>query len=169
MAGIGPSTKARDFEPLRNVDPGEQYQPDIRNRGLLIVLCVPARLRRVIRGSVQTCPETLFHRLQHCPAAVGCPAIARKISFQLFRAAAFDFQTVVVEQFLALLQIAQRHDVDAISYFIRLAVRRAGVIYPLRFVPTHGWINHFPVVQAEELCVVRVLRIGRRHIDRDLP
>ena len=36
VAGIGPSTKARDFEPLRNVDPGEQYQPDIRNRGLLI-------------------------------------------------------------------------------------------------------------------------------------
>ena len=63
----------------------------------LSVLCVPARLRKVIRGSVQTCPETLFHRLQHCPAAVGCPAIARKISFQLFRAAAFHFQTVVEE------------------------------------------------------------------------
>ena len=66
-------------------------------------------------------------------------------------------------------KIAPGHDVDAISLFIRLAVRRAGVIYPLGLVPADRWVNHFAIVQPEELCVVRILRIGVRHLDRLLP
>ena len=64
--------------------------------------------------------ESALHWLQHRPAAAKGPTIAPKIPFQLFRATALRFQTVVEEQFVTHSKIVAGNNVDATSLVVSL-------------------------------------------------
>ena len=71
------------------------------------------------------------------------------------------FKLVIVGEFFARLNVAQRVDEDAPVFFDRFAVRVAGMIDPARVVPANPRVDHYyAAIQTEEECVRVVGVVG---------
>src|SRR4029453_8181961 len=87
--------------------------------------------------------------------------MASVFHFCFFRDRFVDFQRVIVEEFLAGLDIAQRIDEDAGVFFDGFAVWMAAMVDPARVVAVNLWVDHLAVVEAKIESVWIVLVVGR--------
>ena len=102
----------------------------------------------------------LRRSIEHCAAAFRAATVTSVRLFLLFRDRFVDFQRVIVEQFLARLNVAHRIDEYAIVFLSGFAVGIAGMVDPARVVAPNQWINYLAVIQAKIECMWVVLDVG---------
>ena len=111
-----------------------------------------------------------FWPIEHGSAAILRAAVACVSLALLFFGFAVDREAVIVIEFLS--RVNGAHGVDeytAIVFFNRLAVRVTAVIDPARIVTVDAGIDDFAVVQTENECVVGIVRVTRRALQRFFP
>ena len=67
---------------------------------------------------------------------------------------------IIIKEFLARLDVAQRIDEDAVVFLDRFAVWIAGMIDPARVVTANFWIDYLAVFQTEVESVWIVFVVG---------
>ena len=86
--------------------------------------------------------------------------MASEFLFRFFRDRFVDFQRVIVKEFLAPFDIANRIDENAVVFFDGFAVWIAAMVDPACVVAANLWIDHLAVVEAKIECVWIVLVVG---------
>ncbi len=95
--------------------------------------------------------------VQHNPAALACAAVTGVIGQPAFLKRAGQIEVVVIENFFAFADFAQRANVDAAVFFNGVAIRRARMIGKLRGVSAPARVNQPTVVERKD---DRVMRVG---------
>lgn len=102
----------------------------------------------------------LGRSIEHCAAANRAATVTSVLLFLLFGDRFVDFQRVIIEQFLARLDVAHCVDEYAIIFLGGFAVGVAGMVDPARVVPPNQRINYLAVIQAKIKCMWVVLDVG---------
>src|SRR5690606_8699747 len=104
----------------------------------------------------------LFLQGQHGAPAGRRAAQALVGSLELLGDLAVEHQPVVVEQFFAAGDVAQRRDVDALAVaaFLGFAVGLAGMVDPARVVAVVAAVDHAARTEREEEGVERIVGVG---------
>jgi hypothetical protein len=101
-----------------------------------------------------------FLELNHCAAAICGAAVARELLLGRFGDRFVQLHVIIIKQFLAGLDVAQRINKDPVVFLDRFAVWIAGMIDPARVVTANFWINYIAVFQTEVESVWIVVVVG---------
>src|SRR5262249_40050471 len=125
--------------------------------------------RRQPEAAAGFLPGFTVLRGKHRAAAFRAATAALVFLLQLLRIARVYDQTIVIEQFLACGDIAQRVDEDPTLLLARFAIRLARVIDPACAIAAVLGVDHVAVLEAEIERVVRVRRVVGMALERLFP
>src|SRR5437764_1319499 len=101
-----------------------------------------------------------FLELNHRTAAIQGAAVARELLLGCFSDRFVDLHVIIIKEFLARLDVAQRIDEDPVVFLERFAVWIARMVDPARIVTANFWIDYIAVFQTEVESVWIVVVIG---------
>jgi hypothetical protein len=86
--------------------------------------------------------------------------VARELLFGRFGNRFVQLHVIIIKEFLARLDVAQRIDEDAVVFLDRFAIWIARMIDPARVVTANFWIDYIAVFQTEVESVWIVVVVG---------